>query len=215
MVRELEETLEMVRSGRIAERPFYRNLPADLLKLRHVALSGDGEPAFSPNFNETVEGVLHVRARAKSGYFKIVLLSNGSRLAAENVTKGLSGLAASDEIWIKLDAGTQEYMNRVNRSDELLDTILANIIFVARQRPVVIQSLFPEINGVGPFHAEIEAYCQSLRELAQSGAQIILVQIYSATRPTPHSECGHLPLRELSRIARRVREVAGLRAEIF
>ena len=48
-----------------------------------------------------------------------------------------------------------------------------------------------------------------------SGAQIPLVQIYSATRPTPNSGCGHLPLKILSRIAQTVRQVAGLKAEVF
>src|SRR6266516_311514 len=43
MVAELERTLELVCSGRLREHPYYRNLPDELLKLRHVALSGDGE----------------------------------------------------------------------------------------------------------------------------------------------------------------------------
>ena len=53
------------------------------------------------------------------------------------------------------------------------------------------------------------------RTAKDAGVQIQLVQIYSATRPTPHSDCGHLPLKTLSRIARRVREVTGLKAEVF
>jgi len=40
-------------------------------------------------------------------------------------------------------------------------------------------------------------------------------EIYSASRPMQHSECGHLPLNTLSRIARQVREVTGLKAEVF
>ncbi len=93
--------------------------------------------------------------------------------------------------------------------------MLANILQLARQRPVVIQSLFCSINGEEPAGSEIEAYVQRLCELKAAGAQIPLVQIYSATRPTPHSECGHLPLRTLSHIGRRVREVSGLKAEVF
>jgi hypothetical protein len=54
-----------------------------------------------------------------------------------------------------------------------------------------------------------------LRELKAGGAQIPLVQIYSATRPTPNSDCGHLPLKALSRIALAVRQIAGLKAEVF
>jgi len=51
--------------------------------------------------------------------------------------------------------------------------------------------------------------------LKNSGAQISLVQIYSAARPTTHSECGHLSLKCLSRIAHTVRQVTGLKAEVF
>ena len=92
---------------------------------------------------------------------------------------------------------------------------MANILFVARQRPVAIQSLFPSIRGQAPLPSEIEAYVQRLRDLKNAGAQISLVQIYSATRPTPHAECGHLPLRTLSHIAQRVRQGTGLPAEVF
>ena len=52
-------------------------------------------------------------------------------------------------------------------------------------------------------------------ELKQAGAQIALVQIYSATRPTLHSECGHLPLKVLSNIVHTVRQTTGLKAEVF
>jgi hypothetical protein len=80
---------------------------------------------------------------------------------------------------------------------------------------VVIQSLFPAINGKEPPDLEIEEYVQRLKELKEAGADIPLVQIYSATRPMARSGCGHLPLQALSRIAQKVRRVAGLPAEVF
>jgi hypothetical protein len=51
--------------------------------------------------------------------------------------------------------------------------------------------------------------------LKEQGAEIPMVQIYSATRPMARTGCSHLPLRDLSRIARTVRDVAGLRAEVY
>jgi wyosine [tRNA(Phe)-imidazoG37] synthetase (radical SAM superfamily) len=215
MAVELERTLALVQSGDIRERPGYRSAPPELLELRHVTLSGDGEPTLCPNFIEAVEAVIHLRARGGFPFFKLVLITNASGLDRAEVAEGLSLFTPRDEIWAKLEAGTQDYMNRVNRSDCPLDTILANILHLARQRPVVIQSLFLSINGDAPPASEIEAYVQRLRELKDAGAQIPLVQIYSATRPTVHSECGHLPLRALSHIAQRVREVTGLKAEVF
>jgi wyosine [tRNA(Phe)-imidazoG37] synthetase (radical SAM superfamily) len=215
MVAELERALELVRSGRLREHPYYRNLPDELLKLRHVALSGDGEPTLCPNFVEAIEAVIHLRARGRFPFFKIVLITNASFLDRLEVADGLRLFTPRDEVWAKLDAGTQDYMARVNKADCAIEKILANILNLARQRQVIIQSLFPAINGEGPPPSEIEAYVQRLKEIKDAGAQIPLVQIYSATRPTPHSECGHLPLKTLSAIARRVREVTGLKAEVF
>jgi wyosine [tRNA(Phe)-imidazoG37] synthetase (radical SAM superfamily) len=215
MVTELERTLELVRSGGIRQRLGYQSLPPELLELRHVTLSGNGEPTLCPNFAEAVESVVHLRARGRFPFFKLVLITNASGLDRPEVAEGLSLLTGRDEIWAKLEAGTQDYMNRVNRTDVALEKILANILLIARKRVVVIQSLFPSINAEAPPPSEIEAYVQRLRELKEAGAQIRLVQIYSATRPTPHSECGHLPLRTLSAIAQRVREATGLKAEVF
>jgi len=47
---------------------------------------------------------------------------------------------------------------------------------------VIIQSLFPTINGEEPLSKEIEEYAHRLKELKAAGANIPLVQIYSATR---------------------------------
>src|SRR5262245_1182716 len=215
MAAELERTLELLRQGRIRERPSYQSLPDELLELRHVALSGDGEPTLCPNFVEAVEAIVQLRARKRFPFFKLVLVTNASFLDRADVVEGLRLFTPRDEVWAKLDAGTQEYMARVNKTGFTIEKTLANILTLARQRPIIIQSLFPAINGEGPPASEIEAYTQRLKELKDAGAHIAPVQVYSATRPTPHSECGHLPLRMLSAIARRVREVTGLKAEVF
>jgi hypothetical protein len=106
-------------------------------------------------------------------------------------------------------------LDRVNGSTTSLARTLTNILLLAQHRPVVIQSLFPAINGKEPPDLEIEEYVQRLKELKEAGADIPLVQIYSATRPMARSGCGHLPLQALSRIAQKVRRVAGLPAEVF
>ncbi len=215
MAEELRQTLGLAHAARLSDVPWYRGVPAELLQLRHVTLSGDGEPTLCPNFVEAVLAVMHVRAVGQFPFFKIVLLTNATGLDLPEVQRGLKFFTNEDELWAKVDAGTQAYMDKVNRPDCSLDKILANILFVARQRPVIIQSLFPLLNGEEPPVEEIEHYVQRLRELREAGAQIPLVQIYSATRPTSHSECGHLSLKTLSRIARRVREGTGLMAEVF
>jgi len=215
MADELRSALALVHSGRLREHPIYSRVPADLLKLRHVAVSGEGEPTLCPQFRDALETVIHVRATSPFGFFKIVLITNASNLDAPAVQEGLRSLTRDDEVWAKLDVGSQEYLERLNKTQVPIEKLLSNILLVARQRPVIIQSLFTAVHGNGPTAMEIEAYTQRLKELKDAGARIPLVQIYSATRPTPHSECGHLPLRVLSEIARTVRGTTGLNAEVF
>jgi wyosine [tRNA(Phe)-imidazoG37] synthetase (radical SAM superfamily) len=215
MAGELKKTLTFVQDGRLRERPWFQSVPDELLVLRHVALSGDGEPTLAPNFVEAVEAAIHVRALGAYPFFKLVLITNGTALDQPQVQEGLKFFTNSDEIWVKLDGGTQTYLNKVNKLDVPLEKILGNILELGRQRPVVIQSLFPSVNQEGPPLEEIQQYAERLRELRVAGAQIRLVQIYSATRPTPNSSCGHLSLKTLSHIAQTVRQNAGLKAEVF
>ena len=216
MATELQRTLAHILQGRLREHPQYQSLPDELLQLRHVALSGDGEPTLSPQFAEVVHAVVHIRALGGFPFFKIVLLTNATGLDRSQVQESLKRFTKSDEIWVKLDGGTQEYLDKVCRlKDVTLGKILSNILHLARQRPVVIQSLFPAINGEEPSAEDIEQFAHRLKELKSDGAQISLVQIYSANRPMSHNECGHLPLKTLSHIVQVVRQVSGLRAEVF
>jgi len=214
MAAELKKTLALVRQGRLRDRPWYHSLPDELLQLRHVALSGDGEPTLSPKFAEALQAIVHVRALG--GYpFKLVLITNATGLDLPHVQEGLKYFTKSDEIWAKLDGGTQAYANTVNQADVPLEKILSNILMVGRQRPIVVQSLFPSFAQEEPPLEEVEQYARRLLELKQAGANISLVQIYSATRPSANSQCGHLPLKVLSRIAQTVRQITGLKAEVF
>jgi len=220
MSAELQGLLSLVYEKRLREIPWFRNLPAELLELKAVALSGDGEPTLCPNFGEIVREVVHIRSRGKFPFFKVLLITNTTGLTLPEVRTGLQSLTTVDEIWVKLDAGTQAYMNKVNSPDISLRRVMANILHVGRERPVVVQSLFPLLDGEEPPAEEIEQYVQRLQELKDGGAQISLVQVYSAHPPPAlarrgGADCGHLPLKSLSQIARRVRQATGLKAEVF
>jgi len=223
MSAELRNMLTLARQGRVRELPGYHSVPEELLELKEVALSGDGEPTLCPNFREVVQEVVHIRAQSLPPPFKIVLLTNSTGLHLPEVQNGLQLLTSRDEIWAKLDVGTQAWMEKINspkRSETGcpnvgLDLVLENILRLARQRSIVIQSLFPLIDGEAPPAEEIEQYVQRLRELKEAGAQISLVQIHSAHRPAVHTNVGHLPLQSLFQIAQRVRQVTNLKAEVF
>ncbi|MGC9034712.1 MAG: hypothetical protein ACP5K7_02610, partial [Verrucomicrobiia bacterium] len=76
-------------------------------------------------------------------------------------------------------------------------------------------SLFPSIRDEYPPDEEIEHYARRLLDLKLSGVQISYVQIHSARRPVTNPECGHLPLKVLSKIAKTVREITDLRVEVY
>jgi len=187
----------------------------ELDQVLDLAMTGRLRELAPFHFREVIEGVAHVRAAGKWPFFKIVLITNATGLHLSHVRSGIEILTSYDEIWVKLDAGTQRGMDLVNRADVRIETVLDNIVKLGRERPIVIQSLFPLLRGEEPATEEIDAYIERLRELRDAGANIEYVQVYSAHRPAIHPDCGHLPLKILSAIARRVREEAGLRAEVF
>jgi wyosine [tRNA(Phe)-imidazoG37] synthetase (radical SAM superfamily) len=212
---ELTHTLDRIRQGQVRELNGFRDLPEDLLLLRQVAISGDGEPTLSPRFADALGAIVHVRARGLFPFFKIALLTNATRLDEPDVQHGLRLLVAQDEIWTKLDGGSNEYLQRINRGHISMERILSNILLVSRHRPVVIQSLFPLLDGLEPSEEDVQQYAHRLEELRIAGARISLVQICSATRHTSRSHCGHLTLRTLSKIAQTVRATTGLPVEVF
>jgi wyosine [tRNA(Phe)-imidazoG37] synthetase (radical SAM superfamily) len=215
MAEEVERTLHYAQSQRLSDHPVLGTLPREFVQLRHVALSGLGEPTLCPNFVEVVQTLAHLRALGRLPYFNLVLITNGSQLDQPSVQGALKYFNHTDDVWIKLDAGSPEYFSTVNRTEVTLEKILGNILLVGRQRPVVIQSMFVAYGGEEPPAGEIERYALRLRELKSSGAQITLVQVYSAARTPQNPNCSHLPLKSLSRIAQIVRSATDLAVEVF
>ncbi len=214
MTTELRHFLHLIQENRLREIRWFRDLPQELLELKEVAFSGDGEPTLCPTFSRAVRAVVRLRTQGIVP-FKLVLITNGTGLDRPDVQAGLEHFAPWDEVWVKLDAGTPAYLNRINQTSVSLDQVIGNILALGRKRPVIIQSLFPLLDGVGPPAEEIEEYVRRLQELQQGGAQISLIQVYSAHRPPHRPNCAHLSFRTLSSIAKRVRRVTGLKAEVF
>ena len=91
------------------------------------------------------------------------------------------------EIWAKLDAGTEEYFQQIDRAPFRFESILNNITQAARVRPLVIQSLFMRIDGKAPPRSEWRAYCNRLRQIVAVGGALKLIQIYTIARtPSEH-----------------------------
>ena len=211
---ELEQMVQWAASGRIFEGPQFATAQPELRRLRDIAISGDGEPTLRPEFPQVVDICAEVRRRSGLDDLKLVLLTNGSMLHQPAVAAALRTLDANNgEVWFKLDAGSQDYYLRVARSAVARERIIANLIETARARPIVIQTLFMRIEGVGPSPGEIDAYCGLLRRLTSMGGQIRLVQVHTIARPPAESCATPLPDAEIDRLVDLIRQQTGLPVE--
>ncbi|MCA8996782.1 MAG: radical SAM protein [Planctomycetaceae bacterium] len=211
LLAELDHMLAFITSGAIWETDRFRDVPEYLRRLNDIAFSGDGEPTTFRNFDDIIEQAAKLKAKFKLAFVKLVLITNASMFHRENVQRGLKKLDENNgEIWAKLDAGTEEYYQQIERTKIPFQRILDNIRDVAIVRPIVIQSLFMQVDGVGPSEQEISAYIQRLNEIVAVGGQIKLVQIYTVARTPAESSVTALPNDAVDQISKQVRQETGL-----
>jgi len=216
VLRELEETIALVQSGRLYDDPRFAEVPGSLRRLSDIAFSGDGEPTTYPGFLEIVRDVAALKRRLNLGDVKLVLLTNATMLHRKDVQEALEVLDANQgEIWAKLDTGSEDDYRTIDRTEIPLARILANITGAARKRPIVIQSLFVTLDGQGPGEAQIVAYCRRLKEILAAGGQIHCVQVYTVARPAALANVGAVAAADLDRIGGTIRRELGLHVEVF
>lgn len=215
LLAEIDHMLTLVASGKLFDDEPFREVPPERRRLNDIAFSGDGEPTTFRNFDELIAAVAELKRRHGLADVKLVLITNASMFHRPAVARGLRLLDENNgEIWAKLDAGTDEYYQLVDRTKIPFRQVLDNIAQAARDRPIVIQSLFMRIYGEPPSLAEISAYCDRLGEICAAGGQLKLVQVYTVSRPPAESFVAPLTDQELQDIAARVRAL-GIPAEIF
>lgn len=213
---ELSQMISDATSGALFEDSTFADVPAGLRKIRDFAFSGDGEPTTCKYFRECVELVVRLKRDAGLQDAKIVLITDACYLIKPEVAAGLAILDRNNgEIWAKLDAGTEEYYQRVNRPNYPLRHVMENITAAAQVRPVVIQSLFMRLDGHGPDKMELSAYCDRLNEVTRAGGRIAYVQVYTVARRPAESFVTALNDAEVDHIRDLVRERTGLRAESY
>lgn len=213
---ELDHVIELVVTGRLFESPAFQNTPGPLRRLNDIALSGDGEPTACADFARAVTVCAAARRRRALADVKLVLITNGSLLLDDAVRGGLAVLYDNNgEIWAKLDAGTEEYYGRVNRSGVPFASILDNLTETARRWPLVVQTLFMRLNGRPPSDDELSAYVRRLRGIVDAGGRIDRVQIHTVARPPAESWVAPLADDLIDAIGDRVRRETGLVVETF
>jgi len=216
---ELHLAIEEAYNGRIWNEPRFIRTPPSLRRINDIAFSGDGEPTCTREFDKAVETAAKARKDCGCDDMKLVVITNSTRLDSEQFQNALPILDANNgEIWAKLDAGTEEYFQRINRpvGEISLDKIVGDITDVAKSRPVVIQTLMCRIDRNDPPPAEIEAYCARLRDITDAGGEIGLVQLHTIARPPSSESVSPLDDKTLDALAEEIRKGSGgLAVETF
>ena len=213
---ELDDMLAQAVSGNLFTGPRFRDLPDSLSAVRDVAFSGDGEPTTCPKFLDAVRLVARLKASHGLEGAKIVLITNACYLKRPEVRQALEVMDANHgEIWAKLDAGTEEYYRRINRPHEPLHVVLDNILDAARVRPLVIQSLWMQIEGRPPPQPEIRAFADRLNEIQSADGRIKFVQLYTIARKPAEDYVTPLSRLQVEHIAALVRHHTGANVETY
>lgn len=213
---ELADMIDFVQSGAMFQEERFSKTPEALRRLNDFAFSGDGEPTTCPKFAEVVQMIADLKQEYQLANVKSVLITNATRFHDQRVQHGLKTLQQSNgEVWAKLEAGTEEYYQRIERTTVPYQRILDNITTLAKEMPIVIQALFMRLAGEPPSEQEQLAFCDRLNEVQQAGGTITLVQIYTVARRPAEEYVTPLSAAEVDALVELVEQRTGLSAEPF
>jgi len=174
--------------------------------LKDVALSGDGEPTLYPYFAELCE-----QLKGISEIPKLVLITNAMQM--EKI------LDFDGEIWGKLDAGTDKWLNFINRPKKKINMELIenNLKFAVSKFPLRIQTMLCEANGKTPNEKDIESYAGIVQRIHQvSPKNLLSVQLYSVVRQTAENSVKPLSREFLEGVKNILQEkISNLSIEVF
>lgn len=225
--RELRQFLAFYECGEFSKCDFFGNVPADKKIIKDICLSGDGESTIVKEFPEVCKVMAKLQQEFRTKYsfddasglgsFKLRLITNASRLGNDKVEDALKYLLETDgEIWAKLDAGTEPWYKRMNRSAVKFETILANLEKVIQFYPICIQTMQCSLQGDVPTEAEVEQYIQNLERIYRAAPQnFVEVQLYTVIRQTAIPDVLPLPKEFLEDTAKKIQAKIPVQVRTF
>ena len=182
--------------------------------IKDICFSGNGEPSLASVFPKALESAGRIRDEMAYSA-ELVLITNGSGLLDPQVFSFLLQAAESQlslDIWLKVDAGTEEWYEKINRSTIPFEILTAQIKeFVNSAQPVTIQTMLCAIDGLSPPPQEEKAWEKLMVELAglaqANGRGLKKIQIYGKARAAPEDpKAAPLPAEYLEKRAAALRK---------
>jgi len=173
--------------------------------LARLTIAGHGEPTLHPAFPAIVRGVRAARDR-HAPELRIAILSNASTLDRAPIRKALSEL---DERHMKLDAGDEDLLQRINGSPVPLDRIVAGLRKLA---DVHLQAMFitdrsGRLDNTG--QAAVSSWLDAVKKVKPRE-----VHVFTIDRQPAFPFLRAVPADRLETIALRVRD-AGIPARVI
>jgi wyosine [tRNA(Phe)-imidazoG37] synthetase (radical SAM superfamily) len=175
-----------------------------------ITFAGNGEPTIHPEFLGITEDTIELRNR----YFpkaKLTVLSNASLIKRPHIKEALYKF---DNRILKLDAGSEEMFNRINRPvrKSIFNEILNEL--VSFDGNLIIQTLFFKGEHEGDVidntsTEEVELWLGHLKKINPR-----YVMLYGLDRETPTKTLVKLSKIEIDAIAKQVRAI-GIKADVY
>ena len=182
---ELVHLFSLLASGELWSVAPFNTAAVEMQVLRDVSISGDGEPTACPELLQVVDSVseqLDAFGLSTNGV-AFNLFTNATLFHKPSVQSALDALWRSGgRVWAKLDAGTQSWFERVDGTKLSLEKVTENIIWAAKQHPIVLQCMFHRFGDEAPSDVEIAAWVTRVKRIIDAGGQVDWVQIYTTAR---------------------------------
>lgn len=213
---EVGQLLDRVDASGVCRIDKFAALADSAKRLKDIAVSGDGEPTMVSSFADVCASLAALQASRPGLDFKLVLITNSTLLDRSSVLAGIGSLLSRNgEVWAKLDAGTEEWFQKVNISRISLDRIEANLIRLGKSHPFSIQSMFHAIDTIPPSPAEVDAYLERLIRIRDAGSRIREVQLYTLARKPAQSSCTPVEPAFLAGLKSRIENDLALMAKVY
>lgn len=170
-----------------------------------ITIAGNGEPTLYPEFLNLVKGLLQLRdhyyPKAPFG-----ILSDSSQCHRPEIKQALELL---DERCMKLDAGDQETIEKINRPLGGFD-LKRTLEALKKLKDITVQSLFVQGSFDNTKPDQIDHWVQAVGFVRPKS-----VQVYTIDRPPADGGIQTVPITRLREIADLCKEKAGIEAEVF